>query len=109
MWTPGSDVLRMAVAEHMYLDKPAHAVVDSAVNLAQSVGAGSARGFTNAILRKITARSADSCSQPRPRMSGDAELAVRYSHPSGSSARSGTSWGLRNSRHCSSRTTCRRG
>ena len=76
------DVLRMAVAEHMYLDKPAHAVVDSAVNLAQSVGAGSARGFTNAILRKITARSAEQLlAAATKRMSGDAELAVRYSHP----------------------------
>ncbi len=76
------DVLRMAVAEHMYLDKPAHAVVDSAVNLAQSVGAGSARGFTNAILRKITSRSSEQLlATATKRLSGDAELAVRYSHP----------------------------
>jgi 16S rRNA (cytosine967-C5)-methyltransferase len=76
------DVLRMAVAEHMYLDKPAHAVVDSAVNLAQSVGAGSARGFTNAILRKITTRTSDHLlAAATKRLSGDAELAVLYSHP----------------------------
>ncbi|MEZ5186881.1 MAG: transcription antitermination factor NusB [Candidatus Nanopelagicales bacterium] len=76
------DVLRMAVAEHMYLGKPAHAVVDSAVDLVQSVGAGSARGFVNAILRKVTSRSAERLvASATDGLSGDDELSVRFSHP----------------------------
>ncbi len=76
------DILRMAAAEHMYLGKPAHAVVDSAVNLVQSVGAGSARGFSNAVLRKVTGRTPEQLLADATRgLTGDAELAVRYSHP----------------------------
>lgn len=76
------DILRMATCEHMYLDKPAHAVVDSAVNLVQSVGAGSASGFANAILRKVTSRSPEQLLKTATKgLSGDAELAVRHSHP----------------------------
>ncbi len=76
------DVLRMATCEHMYLAKPAHAVVDSAVNLVASIGAGSARGFTNAILRKVTSRSPDQLVEDATRgLSGDAALSVSRSHP----------------------------
>lgn len=76
------DVLRMATCEHLYLGKPAHAVVDSAVNLVQSVGAASARGFANAVLRKITARTPQQLLTAATKgLSGDAELAVRHSHP----------------------------
>lgn len=76
------DILRMATCEHMYLDKPAHAVVDSAVNLVQSVGAGFARGFANAILRKVTSRSPEQLLEAATKgLAGDAELAVRHSHP----------------------------
>lgn len=76
------DVLRMAVAEHLYLGKPAHAVVDNAVNLAQSVGAGSARGFVNANLRRITSRTQEQLlAAALTGTSGDAALAVEHSHP----------------------------
>jgi 16S rRNA (cytosine967-C5)-methyltransferase len=76
------DVLRMATCEHMYLAKPAHAVVDSAVNLVASIGAGSARGFANAILRKVTSRSPEQLLQVATEgLTGDAELAVSRSHP----------------------------
>lgn len=76
------DILRMATAEHMYLGKPAHAVVDSAVTLVQSVGAGSARGFANAVLRKVTGRPAEALLTSATRgLTGDADLEVRYSHP----------------------------
>lgn len=76
------DILRIGAAEHMYLAKPAHAVVDTCVNLTQSVGAGSAKGFVNAILRKVTARTPDQLlAAAVGDNTGDASLEVRYSHP----------------------------
>lgn len=76
------DILRMAVTEHLYLGKPAHAVVDNAVRLTQSVGAGSAKGFVNAVLRKVTSRSPDDLlAQVPDGLSGDAALEVQFSHP----------------------------
>ncbi len=76
------DVLRMATIEHMELGKPPHAVVDSAVRLTGSVGAEGAKGFVNAILRKVTSRSREELLETATRgLSGDAELAVRFSHP----------------------------
>ena len=76
------DVLRMATVEHMYLHKPAHAVVDNAVKLTGSVGAVGAKGFVNAILRKVTARdSGELMAAATKGLTGDDELVVRYSHP----------------------------
>jgi len=76
------DVLRMAVAEHMYLHKPPHAVVDNAVTLVRAVGARGAGGFANAVLRKVVARTPDELMAGATRgLTGDAELAVRHSHP----------------------------
>ena len=76
------DVLRMAAVEHMYLHKPAHAVVDNAVKLTGSVGAVGAKGFVNAILRKVTAREPQALlATATTGLSGDDELVVRYSHP----------------------------
>jgi 16S rRNA (cytosine967-C5)-methyltransferase len=76
------DILRMAAAEHMYLGKPAHAVVDNAVRLTGSVGTGSARGFVNAVMRSVS-RSApeDLLDRATRGLTGDAELSVRHSHP----------------------------
>lgn len=76
------DVLRLALTEHMYLDKPAHAVVDNAVKLAQSVGATSAKGFVNAVLRALTSRDREDLLTRATRgLSGDALLEIRHSHP----------------------------
>lgn len=76
------DVLRLALTEHMYLGKPAHAVVDNAVGLTQSVGAASAKGFVNAVLRRLTAQSTDDLmALATDGLRGDALLEVRYSHP----------------------------
>jgi 16S rRNA (cytosine967-C5)-methyltransferase len=66
------DILRMAVTEYLYLGKPPHAVVDNAVRLTQSVGAGAAKGFVNAVLRKVTAG---------PPAAPEGSLEVEYSHP----------------------------
>ncbi len=76
------DVLRLALTEHMYLDKPAHAVVDNAVRLTQAVGAGSAKGFVNAVLRRLTAQDPSNLLESATGgLSGDALLEVRHSHP----------------------------
>lgn len=76
------DILRMATAEHMYLGKPAHAVVDNAVKLTDSVRAHSAKGFVNAVLRKVTARTPDQLlAQALDSLQGDASLEIATSHP----------------------------
>lgn len=76
------DILRMAVTEHLYLRKPPHAVVDSAVRLTGSVGGPSAKGFVNAVLRKVTAVPAERLvEQVLAGLSGDDRLEVEYSHP----------------------------
>lgn len=76
------DLLRMATCEHMYLDKPAHAVVDSAVTLAASVGATSARGFVNGVMRTVTKQPGKQLlAHATKGLAGDELLAVRHSHP----------------------------
>ncbi len=76
------DILRMATAEHMYLGKPAHAVVDNAVRLTVSVGAVSAKGFVNAVMRRIAADDQEVLlAKATKGLSGDALTAAEYSHP----------------------------
>lgn len=76
------DILRMAVVEHLYLGKPPHAVVDNAVRLTQSVGAGAAKGFANAVLRKVVAAPPGTLlASTLAGLSGDAEKEAQYSHP----------------------------
>lgn len=76
------DVLRLATTEHVYLDKPAHAVVSSAVTLTQSVGATAAKGLVNAVMRKVTSQTPEELLEAATDgLTGDAELEVRFSHP----------------------------
>lgn len=76
------DILRLALTEHMYLEKPPHAVVDNAVRLTQTVGAASAKGFVNAVLRRLTTQDpAALVDRAAEGLSGDAALEVRESHP----------------------------
>ncbi len=76
------DILRLGATEHLYLGKPAHAVVDNAVRLTESVGAGSAKGFVNAVLRKVVSRPAqEQLDRAEQGLTGDAMWEVRYSHP----------------------------
>ncbi len=76
------DILRMATAEHIYLGKPAHAVVDNAVRLTVSVGAVSAKGFVNAVMRRIAADDeAVLLAKATEGRSGDALTAAEFSHP----------------------------
>ena len=76
------DIMRMACVEHLYLGKPPHAVVDNAVRLTQSVGAGAAKGFVNAVMRKVVAQPPEALlASTLAGLSGDAEKEAQFSHP----------------------------
>lgn len=47
-------VLRMGAFEKLFARTPPHAVVNEAVNVAQKVGAGRAKGLVNAVLRRVS-------------------------------------------------------
>jgi len=49
------NVLRIGAAQLLVLDAPAHAVVDTAVRLAERIGRASHKGLINAVLRRIAA------------------------------------------------------
>ncbi len=74
------DILRTAVYQLAFMDKiPANAAVNEAVSLCKKLGYSRASGFTNAVLRKI---SANINNLPEVPNMGTADyLAVRYSHP----------------------------
>ncbi|MDB5490914.1 MAG: rsmB [Micavibrio sp.] len=46
-------LLRMGVAQLMFMNVPDHAAVNTAVQLAENVGLGRGKGFVNAILRRL--------------------------------------------------------
>ena len=47
------DLLRLGVAQLLFLETPPHAAVDSAVRLAAETGFGRQRGLVNAVLRRV--------------------------------------------------------
>jgi 16S rRNA (cytosine967-C5)-methyltransferase len=47
------NLLRLGVAQLVFLDTPPHAAVDSAVALARAAGMGGMRGLVNAVLRRV--------------------------------------------------------
>jgi len=49
------NILRIGAAQLLVLDAPAHAVVDTAVRLAERVGRASHKGLVNAVLRRVAA------------------------------------------------------
>lgn len=61
------NVLRLGAAQLVFLDTPAHAAVNGAVDLARGIGMGGMRGLINAVLRKVA--------------SGDRDLQRRLAHP----------------------------
>ncbi len=73
-------ILRLGLFQLRFLDRiPAHAVVDTAVNLAKSNReTRAASGMVNAVMRRATRESA-----PMPPREGNlaAHLAIAYSHP----------------------------
>jgi len=52
------DVLRLGVAQLLFMGTPAHAAVDSSVELAAARGAGPYRGLINAVLRRLSREGA---------------------------------------------------
>jgi len=80
------DVLRLGTHQLLMMRVPTHAAVDSSCNLARATGAvggaTSRAGFVNAVLRKVSARTADEWAAALgvdgP---GEKDLAVRWSHP----------------------------
>jgi 16S rRNA (cytosine967-C5)-methyltransferase len=79
---PARDVLRLGAYQLLRTRIPAHAAVDSSVELARTVGAGRAAGFVNAVLRRVGERDWDAwiarLADPRDPFG---TLALRYSHP----------------------------
>lgn len=69
------DVLRIGACQALILDKSPHAVVSTSVDLARSVVGDGAARLVNAVLRRLTSRSA--CDW----LGGVRELHVRWSHP----------------------------
>ena len=83
---PMLDVLRLGCHQLLGMRVPAHAAVDSCVELARGAGApGGAKGragFANAVLRRVSERDADAWARHLGVDSGSAEAsAVRWSHP----------------------------
>jgi 16S rRNA (cytosine967-C5)-methyltransferase len=67
------DVLRLGAYQLTALDRvPAHAAVDTSVELAREAGGPKAAGFVNAVLRRLGSGSA---------VADSGDLAERYSHP----------------------------
>ena len=69
-------LLRQGTYQLLRLSLPAYAVVDSATEAAQGVGAGRARGLVNAVLRRVAERGLPDLPRDPVRA-----LAVRYAHP----------------------------
>ncbi len=53
------DILRLGIAQLLFLGTPAHAAVATTVDLTQSLGFGSHKGLVNAVLRRLTREGGD--------------------------------------------------
>ena len=77
---PVRAVLRLGAAELLLLDKPAHAAVSCAVDLARAAQAHAAAGLVNGVLRSL-ARRPQPLALPDRQKKPAAHLGVGYSHP----------------------------
>lgn len=76
------DVLRLGAHQLLSMRVPDHAAVDTTVRLTRKVIGHKPAGFVNAIARRISERSLDDWLDLLTKdLSGDAALAVRFSHP----------------------------
>ena len=76
---PLKQILRLALFEMSERSRPPHAVVNEYVNLAGRTTRKQARGFANAVLRKIAHQLGD---LPQPQMPDEVErLGIQFSHP----------------------------
>ncbi|MDO8731629.1 MAG: transcription antitermination factor NusB [Actinomycetota bacterium] len=80
------DLLRLGAHQLLMMRVPTHAAVDSTCNLARAAGAvggaASRAGFVNAVLRKVSARTADEWAiELGVDGTSEKDLAIRWSHP----------------------------
>lgn len=74
-------VLWLGAHQALTMNTPAHAAVSESVDLVVASGAGKARGFVNAVMRRITERSVEAWQMRVAPGNGRDALAVRTSHP----------------------------
>ena len=74
------NVLRLAVTELFFMDKPDHAVCSEAVELTREIGKGALTGVVNGILRNIVRDRAAGKLPPLPEEPA-ARLAIQYGMP----------------------------
>jgi 16S rRNA (cytosine967-C5)-methyltransferase len=76
-------VLRLGCYQLLEMRVPAHAAINESVNLAKRVCSKGAVGFINAVLRKVSAKSASQWLDlaTSNANSKEAQLSLRYSHP----------------------------
>lgn len=78
------DVLRLGVHQVLNMRVPTHAAISTSVDLVRAVGNQGAAGFTNAVLRKVAARSLDEwIAEVAPARGVDPQrhCEIAYSHP----------------------------
>ena len=77
------DLLRLGAYQLLFMRVPAHAAVDSTVNQVAATGKGSARGFVNAALRRVSERSVAEWQSLVTEAGSDelTKLSVGFSHP----------------------------
>lgn len=80
---PVLDALRLGVHQLMAMRVTSHAAVNETVSLVRAqIGAGPA-GFVNAVLRRVSEKNLETwVAELTADSSGDAQLAIAYSHPS---------------------------
>lgn len=78
---PVLDALRLGTHQLLAMRVPAHAAVDQSVALVRAACGQGAAGFANAVLRRVAGSSLDEWLARVAPGDGDADLAVRYSHP----------------------------
>lgn len=77
------DVLRLGVHQHLALGTAPHAVVNESVSLVREVGRAHAARFVNAVLRRVTERTADAWRDAVASAEADPEsaFALVHAHP----------------------------
>ncbi|GAA4825158.1 RsmB/NOP family class I SAM-dependent RNA methyltransferase [Nocardioides caeni] len=75
------DALRLGTHQLLGMRVPTHAAIDTTVTLVRAKVNQGAAGFSNAVLRKVAARSLDEWVDVVAPGTGHAQLAVAHSHP----------------------------
>lgn len=78
---PVLDALRLGVHQLLAMRVPPHAAVDQSVALVRAACGQGAAGFANAVLRRAAGSTLDEWLDRLAPGDGDADLAVRHSHP----------------------------